>query len=355
MPRLSAPVQAGIIGYGPAFNMGLNHSTAINSIEGLQVTAVCDLDSERLEAAREELGDIKTYSKVADVAADPDIQLVIVILPHNLHCEVAVACLGAGKHVVVEKPMAISIDECTQMIEAAKKRSLMLSVFHNRRWDGDFNAIKDIIEQGYIGEVFHLEAHSGGYRPPGTSWRSEKAVCGGAFYDWGAHFVDWVLHLIPSPITTVSGQFQKRVWGHVTNEDHVEAYIKFASSAVAHVELSSIAAAGKPRWYILGTKGAIVDSPATAGTFTVSTAIDPRHVATFDVPYYQVPFPDGAKAFYQGIGDHLLRDEPLHVTPESARRVIAVMDLAERSSKSGSEQEMPYEDEAFQNNTSHEG
>lgn len=222
------------------------------------------------------------------------------------------------------------------MIEAAEKTGVTLSVYHNRRQDGDFRAIKDVIEKGYIGDVFHLEAHSGGYGRPRSWWRSDKKVSGGAFYDWGAHFMDWVLHLVPGKMTTVSGRFQKRVWDNVTNEDHCEAYIKFDSGAVAHVELSSIAAAPKPKWYILGTKGAIVDTGG--GQFTVHTLVRER-MASFQVKYYESTW----ASYYEMLADHLVKGGPNPVTPESARRVIAVMDLAERSSKAGREQNVPHE------------
>jgi len=339
MPKLSKPLKVAIVGYGPYFNMGKHHAQMVNSVEGLEVAAVCDISEERLRAAREDLGDIRTYTSVSNLAADKDIGLCVVVTPHSAHIDCVLPCLEAGKHVVVEKPMAITIDECTRMIDAARKNGLALSVFHNRRLDGDFRAIKDVIEKGYIGDVFHLEAHSGGYSRPRDWWRSEKKVSGGLFYDWGAHFVDWVLHLIPARMKTVSGQFQKRVWNHVTNEDHVEAYIKFEGGAVAHVELSTITAHPKPRWYILGTKGAIVD--VGGGQFKVYTRID-NYTASFDVKYYEAV--DAWRNYYQGLADHLFNDKPIPVTPESARRVIAVLELAERSSQSGREQEVPYED-----------
>ena len=135
---------------------------------------------------------------------------------------------------------------------------------------------------------------------------------------------------------TVIGQFQKRVWKNVTNEDHVEAYVKFDSGAVAHVQLSHLAAAGKPKWYILGTKGAIVDTGD--GQFTVHTRTHER-MASFQVKYYESTW----ASYYEMLADHLTKGAPNPVTPESARRVIAVMELAERSSKTGKEQTVPYE------------
>ena len=107
----------------------------------------------------------------------------------------------------------------------------MLSVFHNRRYDGDFLAIKEVIDKGLIGDVFRIEVYGGRYGHPGTWWRSDKNISGGAFYDWGAHLVDWVLNLIPEKVDSIMGFTQKIQWWDVTNEDEVESIIKFKNGA----------------------------------------------------------------------------------------------------------------------------
>ncbi len=337
MPHLIPPVKVAVVGYGPSFNMGKQHADSMKATGRIEVIAVCDVDESRLKAAREDLGDIETYESVEELTKNEEVQLASIVVPHNMHAEVALCLLGAGKHVVVEKPMAITIEQCDRMIEAAQKAGVTLSVYHNRRHDGDFLAMKDIIEQGYIGEVFHLETHFGGYGRPGEWWRSDKKISGGAFHDWGAHYVDWMLHLVPGKMKSVTGQFQKRVWDHVSNEDHCEVYVRFDSGAVAHVQVSSIAAAPKNKWYILGTTGAIVDSGG--GQFTVYTRVNDR-MASFQVKYYESTW----ASYYEMLADHLIEDAPVPVTPESARRVIAVLELAERASRSGEEQKVPYED-----------
>jgi len=125
-----------------------------------------------------------------------DIDNIVVILPHNLHYPAAMECLGAGKGVVLEKPMCLTTEQATDMIELAKKKGLLLTVFHNRRQDGDYKAVKEFIDKGMIGDVFRIEAFQGGYGHPGKWWRTEKAISGGNFYDWGAHQVDWVLNFL---------------------------------------------------------------------------------------------------------------------------------------------------------------
>ena len=123
-----------------------------------------------------------------------DVELLVVILPHNVHAEVAVKCLKAGRHVVVEKPFAITVKECDAMIAAAKKSKVLLSTYHNRHWDSNILTIMKHLPK--IGRPFRWESHAGGYGEPGEWWRSYKKFSGGIIYDWGAHFTEWMLQVM---------------------------------------------------------------------------------------------------------------------------------------------------------------
>ena len=329
-------INCAIIGYGGAFNMGLHHSHSINAVEGMQVVAVCDIDKARTKQAEVDLPGIRTFNDVKELLKDDGVDLCVVILPHNLHAEVAVQCSKAGKHVVVEKPMCITVKEATAMIEAGKKASKVVTIFHNRRHDGDFKALRDAVRKGLIGDVFHVEMWGGGYHKPGTWWRSFKDISGGAFYDWGAHYLDWLLHIIPEKIDYVTGHFHKLKWNEVTNEDHVEAIIRFRNGAVANVQQSTLAAVGKPRWRVLGTEGAIVDEGGSFKLYTFKDGIPVQGTIAYQDSDWA--------AFYRNLGDHLLRGGDLEVKPEEARRVIAIMECAEKSSETGKAVKVPYED-----------
>ena len=147
-------VKAGILGYGGAFDMGKHHGEAINAQTGMTVTAVCDLDPKRTDAAEQDfVGTIKTYNDTAEFLASDEFELVIEILPHNIHADACIAASEAGKHVVSEKPFCITLDEADRMIESARKAGTVTTCFHNRRWDGDFLAALHLIRQGAIGDV----------------------------------------------------------------------------------------------------------------------------------------------------------------------------------------------------------
>jgi predicted dehydrogenase len=334
-PKTKKHIKVGLVGYGGAFNMGKHHAESMHRTGVMTVVAVCDPDAKRRAAAKQELPGVATFANLRGMVSKADIDLAIIITPHNTHAPLAMQCLRAGKHVILEKPMCITAEEATAMIEAAKRKRVMLSVFHNRRWDGDYMAIREVIAKGLIGEVFHLEAFGGGYGHPGSWWRSNKRISGGAFYDWGAHFVDWVLGIIPEKIVNVTGFFHKRVWKDVTNEDEVEAMVRFESGAVADVQLSHIARAGKPRWRILGTKGTIVDEGK--GSLRVTTDVHGM-AAEMEVKYKQGEW----HKYYENIAAHLTKGQPLVVTAESARRVIEVIEYAERSSKARRSLRVPY-------------
>ncbi len=320
-------INCGIIGYGAAFNMGKRHMNMINATSGFNAVAVCDNDSSRLEVAKNDFPGIKTHKRVDKLLNSNNIDLVVVVTPHNTHAPIAVQCLNKGKHTIVEKPMAITTEEATSMIEAAKKRNVMLSVFHSRRYDGDFLTIKEVIDKGLIGDVFRIELYVGSYGHPGIWWRSDKNISGGAFHDWGIHLVDWVLNIIPEEIESIMGFTQKVQWWDVTNEDEVESIIKFKNGTVADIQLSSVSSISKPRWRILGSKGGILDE----GKGFIEIIREGGKGGNLELKYKQSKWEN----YYINIADHLLSSDPLAITPESARRVISVIEATGNSALSG--------------------
>lgn len=320
-------IRMGVIGYGGAFNMGRAHLSQGRDAR-LIPSAVCDLDPERTEQAKADFPGIWTGNNVEEFLASAPVDLVIVITPHNTHADLCIKASQAGKHVITEKPFCITADEATAMIEAAKSAGKMLSVYHNRRWDGDFMAIRQTVHGGAIGDVFSIEMGMAGYGHPGYWWRSKKEISGGHFYDWGAHMVDWMLHIVQQPMVDVSGIFQKRVWMDVTNEDHTQAIIRFEDNIWGNIEMSSIARAPKPRYRILGTKGAIVDR--WEGHFTLYSEVAGLP-AESKVPYLKDDWP----AYYRNIAAHLTEGAKLAVTAESARRIISLIETAEKSAVAG--------------------
>jgi predicted dehydrogenase len=340
MAKKEKTVKCALIGYGGAFNMAKHHGDSINSNPGMKVVAACDVDTARFPQMEVDFPGIHTYSSVTKLCNNEDFDLAVIITPHNTHAKLALQCLESGRHVILEKPMCLNTKEATAMILAAKKSQVMLSVFHNRRWDGDYLTLQKIITSGAIGKVFHMEGFIGGYNPPGKWWRSVKAVSGGALWDWGAHFTDWMLNLMgpTEKVKDVAGYFHKLKWMDVTNEDQVEAVIRFESGAMADLQISSLARAGKPKWRILGTEGAILQESWDSNVpIKVYTTLNDMQVETL---VRQIGGDWGA--YYRNIAGHLLKGEALAVTAVSSRRAISVMEAAEKSAKSGRIERVAY-------------
>lgn len=318
-------IKVGTIGYGGAFNMGRVHLQELLVHRGFEAVAVCDIDPRRAQQAETEFPGIQTYTDVDTMLAQSDVELLVIILPHNLHAEVALKCLEAGRHVVVEKPFALTVAECDAMISAARKNKRMLSTYHNRHWDANILTIRKHLPR--IGRPFRWESFFGGYSRPHAWWRSDKQISGGVIYDWGAHFVEWMLQVLPYEMTEICGFRVKEVWP-TTNEDEMEAVVRFGDRAVGSHTATDVAAADKPMIRITGTEGAMVASHTDVRVTTfnrrgekvvLNANLEPRR---WDL-------------YYQNIRDHLLQGADLLITPEWARRVIQVLDFTAQSAEQG--------------------
>jgi predicted dehydrogenase len=246
------------------------------------------------------------------------------------------AALEAGKHVVCEKPFAVRTEEADRMIDAAAARGLVLTVFQSRRWDPDYLAMRDVVRSGRIGEPFYMESFIGGHDHPCDLWHSHEPISGGMIYDWGSHYFDWILQLFPDTVRSVAAQAHKRVWHDVTNADQVRVDLTFAGGAQATFLQSDIAAARKPKWYLLGTQGAIVGEWADEAV----PSDFPAQVKVFRPGGEEVLTlaPRDKTGFYRNLADHLAWGEPLAVTAEEARRTVAVMEAASQSIAQGGAQ-----------------
>jgi len=325
-------INAAVLGYGGAFSMGLNHLKWMESA-GFTPYAACDLDAARVAAATVDFPGIRTFTDHREMLADEDVDIVVQILPHNLHACVNLDIVNAGKHCVSEKPFTLTTAEADACIDAAHANNVVLTVFHNRRFDADHLAMLEVIERGEIGEPFHIEAGMGSYGEPPDWWRADKAISGGNMYDWGVHFIDWVLRLIPDPIENVTAFYHDRVWPSATNEDQTQAVIRFTTGKYVDVRISSIDAAPRPKFRILGTEGAIVMEHGWPASFTVYRVANGARWQR-EVSFGHNRYPDPGAAYYRNLADHLRHGVPLAVTAESARRNIAVIEAAERSARS---------------------
>jgi predicted dehydrogenase len=348
----AAPVRVGLLGYGA---IGHEHSRAVRAVDGLALAAVCDTSPERLSIAAQAAPGVATTASAEALLERDDVDLVVVSTPPSSHSSWALRAIAEGKHVVLEKPFAIRTAEADAVLAAAQEAGLLVVVYQNRRFDPDHLAVRRLVDGGHVGEVFHVETFVGGYGHPCNLWHSDEEVSGGAFYDWGSHVLDQVLDLIPTPIEHVTAAAHKRVWFDVTNADHSRVTIRFTDGVEAEFTHSDLAAALKPRWYVLGTRGAIVGrwrSERVISRSDIGTLVEDRlapadsppslelHAADGSVTHVATP-PGPAHPFHRELADRLLLGLPMTVTGEQSRRVLSVMEAATASAADGGRPVVP--------------
>ena len=167
-------IRVGLIGYGYAGRTF--HAPLIRATPGLELVAVSSSRPERVTADCRHRG----RPDADDLLATPSIDLVVIAAPSGVHAALAAAALRAGKHVVVDKPIAPTLDEARATATLAAGSDRVLAVFQNRRWDGDFLALRDLLSRGVLGEVSHFESHFDRYRPlVRDRWREQPGAGAG--------------------------------------------------------------------------------------------------------------------------------------------------------------------------------
>ncbi len=329
-------ITVGVVGYGGAFNMGRQHLNEMKAA-GMTPVAVVELDPARLEVARADFPGIETYATVDEMLAKSKVELVTVITPHNTHAELGLKIAAAGRHVVLEKPMAITTEECDAMIAAGRDTGVVVSTYHNRHWDGWILHANELFRSGVLGDIVRIDLRMGGHGRPGDWWRSSRSISGGILYDWGVHLLEYSLQLITAPATEVSGYAWHGhwaaqpdfPWAQDANEDEAQATIRFGSGQRINLTITHLdAAPDKGMIKIVGTKATHIIEWPGAETITAG--------AGGKVTIERAPHPksEGHK-FYENIAAHLTTGEALVITGEWARRPIHLLDLAAQSAKAG--------------------
>jgi scyllo-inositol 2-dehydrogenase (NADP+) len=328
--------RVGIAGFG---RIGLEHLGWIAPTAS--VVAVADVTEARREMARERR--LVVHDTFESLIADRNLDAVLIATPTAFHHQQAVAALRAGKHVMVEKPLAMNLSQASEILEAAQEAGRILSVFHNRRWDADFLAVQAAVDSGIFGKVINVESRLGQwascsgpaakeYRP---NWRNEAAFGGGGLLDWGSHFLDQIWRLmLPARPARVFAQLRANVWTH-DSDDLARVVIDFDNGAVGLVEINTTTTQPLPRWQIDGANGS-ASSPCSLQFDT-----DKWAELEFRSPSGEIRrLPAGKpglseteiwRRFFDAISG---KGEPA-VTAESVIPTMALLDAAMQSSRTG--------------------
>lgn len=339
-------LRVGLVGYGTAGSAF--HAPLISTTPGLRLSAIVTADPGRRRAAAQ------TYPGAALLdtadalwASAGDLDVVVVASPNRTHAPLARAALDAGLPVVVDKPLTPTAAEGDELVRLAAQRGLLLSVYQNRRWDGDFLTARRLVDEGALGRVLRFESRFERWRPvPKGGWREsdDPADAGGLLYDLGSHLVDQALQLL-GPATEVYAEVHTRRAG-IQVDDDVFVALRHAGDARSHLWMSALAASPGPRLRVLGDRGAytkhgmdVQEDALRAGRLPTDPGWgedDPARygVLTVDGKDEPVPTEPGAyQRFYSGLVLALRDGAPPPVDPAGSVAALTVLEAARRSAE----------------------
>lgn len=244
-------LQVALVGYG--FVGKVFHAPLISAVDGLALHSVVSSNPAAVQA---DYPNAHVSADLATVLADPAIDLVVIATPNTLHAPQAHAALEAGKHVIVDKPFTVTVAEADEVIAHAERVGRVLSVFHNRRYDGDFRTVRQLVASGALGEVTQFESHFDRFRlEVRDRWRERSGPGAGLWYDLGPHLLDQALQLFGAP-SGITADIAVQRDGAET-DDYFHATLRYPRLRVI-VHASTMMAAHDLRFSVHGTKGSFV-------------------------------------------------------------------------------------------------
>ncbi|MGQ0562225.1 MAG: Gfo/Idh/MocA family oxidoreductase [Gemmatimonadota bacterium] len=256
MALAGPPLRVGLIGYGLA---GASfHAPLMATTRDLELAAIVTRDPARRQQALSAHPGARVLEHAESLwHRDLALDLVVVASPNRTHAALAEAAIAAGLHVVVDKPIARSAQEARTLVQHAARRGVMLTVFQNRRWDGDFLTVRKLLASGELGEPYRFESRFERWRPqPKGGWResADPEEAGGVLYDLGSHLIDQALVLF-GPVNHVYAELSARRSGLQVDDDAFIA-LTHDSGVHSHLHASLMAATSGPRMRVLGSRAA---------------------------------------------------------------------------------------------------
>jgi predicted dehydrogenase len=343
-------IRVALIGYGYAGRTF--HAPLIRATPGLELVVISSRAPDRVRA---DLPGVAVVPSPDDAFASPSVDLVVIATPNDTHVPLATAALGAGKHVVIEKPIAPTLAEARDLVSVAQRLNLVLAVFQNRRWDGDFLALTDLLSRAVLGDVTHVESHFDRYRPHVRArWREQQGRGSGVWYDLGPHLVDQTLQLFGLPNRVLASLAMQRPGAQTDDWAHV--ILEYGRLRVV-LHASMLAAGRLPRFIVHGQIGTWVKCGLDAQEGRLVARLqpgadggtgDPERALLVDGvtgTEDEMPIPRGDYGqFYSQMREALNGRGGNPVPPAQAIAVAAVIEAAIRSSTEGRSFTLPLTD-----------
>lgn len=339
-------IRTGLVGYGLGGESF--HAPVITAVPGLHLAKVVE---RRTEKARQRYPWVETVRDVDELLVADNIDLVVITTPNQTHFPLAKAALEAGKHVVVDKPFTVTSAEACALAETARRTERMLTAYHNRRWDGDFTTLQQLLAGGELGRILEFESGFDRYRPivKTGAWRETGEPGGGALYDLGVHLIDQALVLFGVPMAITAQLNTQRQHGIAPDYFHLVLHY---DAHLVRLRVGMVIHEARPRFQVYGTEAAFVkhgndpqeaalrsglapdaagwgeEPPELWGTLTRQTAdgVESRRVKTHRGRY---------QTFYEQVRDCL---QGLGQAPVSVPDAVATIQLIELAMQSSAEQ-----------------
>lgn len=342
------PIRTAVIGFGTAGHVF--HAPLIAAEPRYELTAVVTSSSSRAAAVRADYEGTAVYDSVdrlLEHAATLD--LVIVASPNDTHAPLAMRAIGAGLNVVLDKPMAVTSEEAQTVADAAAEAGVILTVFQNRRWDGDFRTLVEVVERGDLGEVRQFDSAFEWWSPSvGPRWKDTAGVVagGGILYDLGPHLLDQALRLF-GDVQAVHGELDIRRPGGGADDDSFVS-LHHSSGVRSRLWMSAVAPVSRPRFRVIGSRAVFRSEgldPQEAHAIEGRRPTDPAFGLHDDGRSAIIDGPDGVRAiallpgdhlaFYRELADALLVDGAPPVDPRDSIRVLEIIEEIHRHSSQG--------------------
>jgi predicted dehydrogenase len=336
------PIKTALLSYGMSGE--IFHAPLLSVDPGFALTTVVQRKSDK---AKHRYPDIKIVRDITDVIDDTTVELVVINVPNEFHFDYATRALNAGKHVIVEKPFTVIAKEADDLIALAKKKNRVLTVFQNRRWDGDFMTVKKVIENKWVGKIAEFELHYDRYRNyiEANTWKEEQGPGSGILYNLGSHMLDQVLVLFGMPSEVDARVGIQRPNGKV--EDFYDIRLQY-KDFYAVVKSSYLVREPTPRYILHGTEGSYIKYgidpqeqslkdgkvPGTAGWGTdpkelwgkLNTTIGDLHIEGLIET-----LPGSYTMFYKNVYEAIRNGKELSVKAEESRDVIKLIEACYES------------------------
>lgn len=328
-------IRVAVIGFGLAGRVF--HAPLIATTEGLELAAIVSSRTDEIAAA---WPSVRAVADPEEVFADPTIDLVVVATPNDSHFDLAARALTAAKHVVIDKPFALTSAQAKDLIAMARGR--LLTVFHNRRWDGDFLTLKKLKADGALGNIAYMESRFDFYRPVVRDrWRERSGPATGIWYDLGSHLLDQALQLFGRPIGIFADLAARRPGAQTT--DYFRVVLRYETTRV--VLAGDNLAPTDVRFVVHGSGASFIKRGLDPQETDLAKGLTPRDAAYGrERTPARLVMPEAAMrevaverggygAFYANVRDALHGVAPLAVKPDEALTVMTLLEAGEESAR----------------------